>query len=323
MISDLQHIMGVDHTIWYVGVVENRDDPLMLGRCQVRIIGVHPDDKTLVPTTDLPWAMPILPVNGSPAFAGMGHSPVGPVIGTTVFGIFADGIERQLPYMLGTIAGGVGHLDAGSSASLGDTLSGFVAGFIPTAASTGMISRGAFYAKFLLQNLNNAGFKIKDFHAAAIMGNIAGESGVQAVVEGHFGHPSGPPPINSHNVGYGFAQWTNSRLVNYLNYCSQHNKNPQSEDANMSFLIYELTGSFKGMLNALASGGTHSAAGNPNGPHNVDNIIGATSYVLGQFERPAYRCLATTTPRRINYAQLIWAGMKGTGQPVSGTGTYS
>jgi hypothetical protein len=37
-----------------VGVVENRIDPLQLGRCQVRIFGHHTENKQLLPTSDLP-----------------------------------------------------------------------------------------------------------------------------------------------------------------------------------------------------------------------------------------------------------------------------
>jgi len=62
--------------VWWVGVVENRNDPDMLGRCQVRIIGFHTEDKTQLPTEDLPWAYPMLPVT-SASISGIGQSPVG------------------------------------------------------------------------------------------------------------------------------------------------------------------------------------------------------------------------------------------------------
>jgi hypothetical protein len=31
---------------FYTGVVENREDPLKIGRCQVRIVGLHTENKT-------------------------------------------------------------------------------------------------------------------------------------------------------------------------------------------------------------------------------------------------------------------------------------
>ena len=32
--------------VWWQGVVEDIMDPLMIGRCKVRILGYHTDDKT-------------------------------------------------------------------------------------------------------------------------------------------------------------------------------------------------------------------------------------------------------------------------------------
>jgi len=88
---------------FHYGVVENRDDPLKLGRCQVRIVGLHTHDKSQLPTADLPWATPMQPVT-SAAMNGIGWSPVGPVEGTTVIVTFADDAKQQ-PIMLGTVGG--------------------------------------------------------------------------------------------------------------------------------------------------------------------------------------------------------------------------
>lgn len=78
-------------------------DPLKLGRCQVRIIGKHTEDKTILPTKDLPWAYPMQPII-SAAMNGIGHTPLGPVEGTWVVVFFHDA-EEQMPVMLGTIGG--------------------------------------------------------------------------------------------------------------------------------------------------------------------------------------------------------------------------
>ena len=87
----------------YTGVVENRNDPLKLGRCQVRVVGLHNHDKTQLKTEDLPWAFPMQPVT-SAAMSGIGHSPIGPVEGTWVVVMFRDDDEQQ-PILLGTIGG--------------------------------------------------------------------------------------------------------------------------------------------------------------------------------------------------------------------------
>jgi len=88
---------------FYYGIVENRQDPLKLGRCQVRIVGLHTHDKSQLPTEELPWSVPIQPVV-SAAMNGIGFSPVGPVEGTSVIIIFADE-DQQQPIILGTVGG--------------------------------------------------------------------------------------------------------------------------------------------------------------------------------------------------------------------------
>jgi|688.fasta_scaffold03494_23 predicted chitinase len=87
---------------WFFGCVEDRDDPMRIGRVKLRILGYHTDDKEQLPTDDLPWAMPIMPAN-SASTSGIGWSPTGPVEGTWVWGFFMDGAEGQQPAFVGTI----------------------------------------------------------------------------------------------------------------------------------------------------------------------------------------------------------------------------
>ena len=91
---------------WWQGVVEDRADPLMLGRCRVRILGYHTDKKDIdnIPTNTLPWATPVQPIT-SAAMSGVGTTPFGPVEGTWVFGFFRDGKNAQEPVMFGTVGG--------------------------------------------------------------------------------------------------------------------------------------------------------------------------------------------------------------------------
>lgn len=87
----------------YTGCVENRQDPLKLGRCQVRVVGLHNSDKTQLKTEDLPWAYPMQPIT-SAGISGVGHTPLGPVEGSWVVIMFRDDDEQQ-PIILGTIGG--------------------------------------------------------------------------------------------------------------------------------------------------------------------------------------------------------------------------
>lgn len=88
---------------FYTGVVEDRNDPEQLGRVRVRIHGYHTDDKTKIPTTDLPWAVVMQPTISS-AFSGVGFTPK-IVEGAGVIVIFADGDNNmQYPIVMGTLS---------------------------------------------------------------------------------------------------------------------------------------------------------------------------------------------------------------------------
>lgn len=90
--------------IWFIGVVEDRLDPKKLGRCRVRILGQHTEEKKKIPTDELPWAQPMHPIT-SAAMNGIGDTPVGPVEGTWVIGFHKDGLDCQEPVIMGTLGG--------------------------------------------------------------------------------------------------------------------------------------------------------------------------------------------------------------------------
>ena len=88
----------------FIGVVEDINDPLKLGRMRVRVFGHHDSDAQLIKTSDLPWATPIQPIN-SAAMGDIGDSPTGIVQGSWVVGMFLDGETGQRPMIMGTFAG--------------------------------------------------------------------------------------------------------------------------------------------------------------------------------------------------------------------------
>lgn len=140
--------LGRDGFIWWVGVVEDNQDPLCLGRAKVRIFGYHapsnfntatkfPDpyvpptpgffsdggvygsfvssfspgtpgganqnisignDTGETPTSDLPWAVTMMPAN-MPGAYGI------PNLGDWVLGFFLDGEDAQEPCILGYLPG--------------------------------------------------------------------------------------------------------------------------------------------------------------------------------------------------------------------------
>jgi len=88
---------------WFHGVVEDVADPQQLGRVRVRCVGYHTDDRGLLPTSGLPWALCLLP-NTSASMAGVGQSATGLQAGSWVLGFFRDGPSAQDPIILGSIA---------------------------------------------------------------------------------------------------------------------------------------------------------------------------------------------------------------------------
>ena len=96
--------LGFNGFIWFVGVVEARNDPTYTGRLKVRALGHHTGDKQVLPTADLPWAHVMLPVTAA-GITGLGQSPSGLVEGSWVLGYFRDGNTRQEPVILGSLPG--------------------------------------------------------------------------------------------------------------------------------------------------------------------------------------------------------------------------
>ena len=99
-----KNFLGQDGFTWFVGVVEDRNDPTKTGRVRVRCLGYHTDDKVLLPTADLPWASPVLPITSS-GISGIGQSPTGLLEGSWVFGFFRDSQYAQEPVLLGSLPG--------------------------------------------------------------------------------------------------------------------------------------------------------------------------------------------------------------------------
>lgn len=91
--EDKRDFAGKNGFVWWVGVVEDRQDPIKLGRCRVRCVGWHSENKMKLPTNMLPWALPSNPVNKTETYA--------PKEGDMVFGFFADGENAQNPIMMG------------------------------------------------------------------------------------------------------------------------------------------------------------------------------------------------------------------------------
>lgn len=97
-----------DNVNWWVGVVEDRDDPLQQGRVRVRVVGVHPfsriqGDFEGIPVEDLPWMSVLLPCTTA-SVGGVSGAITGMVPGSSVFGIWLDKYKTN-GLVLGTYSG--------------------------------------------------------------------------------------------------------------------------------------------------------------------------------------------------------------------------
>ena len=102
--TEQSYFMGQDGFVWFVGVVEDRNDPELLGRVRVRCLGFHTDNLDDLPSSDLPWAHVMHPVT-DPSMQGLGSTPSFLVEGSWVIGFFRDAYEKQQPVIIGSLPG--------------------------------------------------------------------------------------------------------------------------------------------------------------------------------------------------------------------------
>lgn len=338
------HFLGMDNFFIFMGVVEDRDDPMQIGRVRVRIFGIHPEDKELMPTEDLPWAIPIMPIT-SASKNGTGQTPVGVQSGTVVVGFFADGMDRQIPMFFGVLSGGAGHFNAGGDNAPGYADSSDGSAYNPESNPPNTddlpkdrIPKGVNVAKYLLENIDG----LQQHHAAAIVGNLLGESGLQVLREFKFTGgkiDDRPWPRGTRGQGYGWFQYTDPRngagvYTDFLDFCAANkldifndslpNIKQVREKAQMMYLPVFLTKTMKNQLNKLLSNKPitvkNGAAPYLNGTYDTSNVDGATRYVLCDIGRPGPG--VERLGIRLGYAKQILNNLQaggnngGTGGPI-------
>ena len=95
--------MGQDGFSWFIGVIEDRNDPKKASRVRVRCLGYHTTDIQKIPMEDLPWATVMMPVTAG-ANSGIGMSPHFLIEGTWVVGFFRDPAKQE-PVIMGALPG--------------------------------------------------------------------------------------------------------------------------------------------------------------------------------------------------------------------------
>jgi len=110
IIENQENINNIQNkNIFYRAVVENNDDGGQHGKCQVRILGIHPVNAKRtgknkgVPTEELPWAELMVATSFHGGMSGYGISAV-PLKGSWVW-VFLDGGDWNKPIIVGLISG--------------------------------------------------------------------------------------------------------------------------------------------------------------------------------------------------------------------------
>lgn len=89
------------------GKFESKDEVQGWGRrYKVRIIGLHDQGETEIPSDQLPWAQLMYPVTGGGGQSNAGATP-NLRQGMMVFGFFLDGQEQQVPVIMGVLGNNV------------------------------------------------------------------------------------------------------------------------------------------------------------------------------------------------------------------------
>jgi len=267
---------------WFIGVVvEKGNDEPQLGRVKVRVQGVHGPD---VSNEDLPYAQVMIP-STEPGTSGLGwNSALEP--SATVFGMFLDGDQSQLPMVMGSlpvvhmpsatqIANGVawsndGSPGVGSPATVSSALSGPPDNFVvkPGLEYGGNVQYAWSYLK------KNGLFT--DNAIAALIGNFLKESG--GTVNGKFDiRPDVKGDIGlkrATDVSIGIAQWYNgtARQRNLIKFAEDKGQNVFTLPIQLQWVEWEWKNVGEYNLNRL---------------NNYKTIGPATVYVHHFYENPA------------------------------------
>ena len=92
----------INNPNFFLGVIEDIQDPRESNRVRCRVLGHHTEDLTKLPTESLPWMNVTFPVT-SASMSSIGSGSHGLLLGSWVFGVFIDP-ENQQGLVLGSLA---------------------------------------------------------------------------------------------------------------------------------------------------------------------------------------------------------------------------
>lgn len=284
---------------FFFGVVEDRQDPLKLGRVRVRINDIHPQDSTLVPTASLPWAT-VMNWIQSAGVGGVGWAPVGIMEGTAVFGVLLDGDDAQIPMVMGTVAGKLGHLTF-PAVSEGQGTGEKPASAAATTSKLGAVPQDLINKAVAIARKLKADFGFTDDQAAGVLGNLIVESGlIPNRIQGAGTQRGAPDPSKANGRGYSWAQWDGSRRQQMIAFAAANSLDVQSDECAYQWLAYEL-GKKKSVQSSMKA---------------TTNVNDAVVVWVEKYEVAG----KPHTEQRVAYATKVLKGLTGTDVPVRGVG---
>ncbi len=122
-------------------------------------------------------------------------------------------------------------------------------------------------------------FHLADFQAAAAPGNFGRETGGFVDL------------LQGNGDGHGWAQWSGQRREKFLSFCRAHSLNWASNEANLGFLLEELSGPYASVIAGLRA---------------QKHVEDATAWFMKHYEMPGVPALG----ERISWARKALAAYR-------------
>lgn len=236
----IEHDYYGDRHRWFIARVVNNRDPLMKGRVQIHIDGIHSELQTDIPISALPWAATLVPTTEG------GSSGVGRFTNlqpnALVYGIFLDGETSQLPMVMGSInqiesptqiqqATNSGTTATTSPSTVYDN-STAVSNQTVAASDQGTVASRRWAAMNFFARDNGTYYTTQQ--AAGIVGNLEAESNFVPTVVSQF----------ADEQSQGIAQWNPAagRLQKLQTFARKQNVDWKDFNVQLRFIDHELRG---------------------------------------------------------------------------------
>lgn len=281
---------------WFVGVVEDINDPYKLGRVRVRIRGLHSSFMSDIDVEDLPWAQVGVPTTEG-GVSGIGRMPK-LLPGAEVVGFFLDGEGSQLPFVTHSIPkieyasatqssfnvdGRLGRSTVSPSSGPGTGLTGNKNKIEP-AEDVALGAIGGTNAETAYNFFVANGFT--PVQAAGIVGNLMVESGVGL---------STTVKSAGSEQSYGIAQWNSAaaagnRLGLLKEFASDLGRDWTELEVQLRYIVHELRN-----YPYLGLGSLQAAT----------TVEAATDAFMLKYERPSVQ----HREKRVGYAKEVYKRM--------------